>query len=140
MKVKDAATRGQHWRTGAIEVPLLGKGTLLEAPGGGGVGLVSTPQVIPGIVDTMFQPLTVENLLQSGQATGPTVRYVVEGTATSGAAGVPEAGEKPQSTLGFDTVDETVKKIATTIVTSDELLDDVPAIRTPSSTAGSRSS
>jgi hypothetical protein len=35
-----------------------------------------------------------------GQATTSTVRYAVEGTATSAAAGVAEGGLKPESLLG----------------------------------------
>lgn len=42
---------------------------------------------------------------------------------------MPEAGEKPQSTLGFHYVDETTKKIATSLVVSDEALDDVPELQ-----------
>jgi hypothetical protein len=40
---------------------------------------------------------------------------VTEGTATSGAAGVPEGGVEPESTLGFTATNEPVKKIATTV-------------------------
>jgi HK97 family phage major capsid protein len=109
------------------------KGTLLEgsgAPGSGtGGGWLPVPQVVPGIVDKLFQPLTVESLLSSGQATGNTVRYAVEGTATSGAAGVAEGGVKPESTLAFSTLDEPIKKIATSVTISDELLEDAPAIQ-----------
>jgi HK97 family phage major capsid protein len=71
-----------------------------------------------------------ENLLMSGQATTNTVRYAVERTATSGAAGVAEGGTKPESTLVFSTLDEPVKKIATSITISDELIEDAPAMQT----------
>jgi HK97 family phage major capsid protein len=37
---------------------------------------------------------------------------------------VAEGGVKPESTLGLSVVDEPIRKIATSIVTSDELLDD----------------
>lgn len=57
------------------------------------------PQVVPGVVGKLFQPLTIENLLLSGVATTNAVRYATEGTATSGAAGVAEGGVKPESTL-----------------------------------------
>jgi hypothetical protein len=49
------------------------------------------PQVIPGVVEKLFQSLTFADLLLSGQASTNSLRYVVEGTATSGAAGVAEA-------------------------------------------------
>jgi HK97 family phage major capsid protein len=130
-RIKDASSRGQQWTTGSI--PLEMKGTLLEgsgAPGSGtGGGLIPVPQVVPGVVAKLSTPLVLEDLLSAGQATTNTVRYAVEGTATSGAAGVAEGGTKPESTLAFSTVDEPVKKVATSIVISDELLDDAPAIQ-----------
>ena len=128
-RIADPGTRGQQWTTGAVELGL--KGTLLEgagAPGAGtGGGLVAVPELVPGVVTTLFQRLTVADLLGSGLTSTSTVRYAVEGTATSGAAGVAEGGTKPESTLGLSTVDEPVKKIATSLTTSDELLEDAPA-------------
>jgi HK97 family phage major capsid protein len=78
----------------------------------------------------LAQPLSVEAALGSAVATGNTVRYVVEGTATSGAAGVAEGGTKPESTIGLSTVDEPVRKIATLLGVSEELLEDAPAVQT----------
>ena len=133
--IADPTTRGQQWTTGLIEVgrPLQMKGTLLEGSGspgsGSGGGLVPVPQLAPGIVYTLFQPLTIEGLLSADLATGNTVRFVNEGTATSAAAGVAEGGLKPESTLGLGTIDEPVKKVATTLTMSDEILEDVPAVQ-----------
>lgn len=137
--IADPGARSQRWSSGAVDVgqlaharmPLAMKGTLLEgagAPGAGtGGGLIPVPQVLPGVVTTLFQPLNVADLFAQATTSTSTVRYVVEGTATSGAAGVAEGAAKPESTLGLDTDDEQVKKIATSIVTSDELLEDGPA-------------
>ena len=68
--IADPASRPQTWSTGKIEVGRMSggrvdtKGTLLEgvgAPGSGtGGGLVAAPQVIPGVVEKLFQPLTLE--------------------------------------------------------------------------------
>jgi HK97 family phage major capsid protein len=130
--------RGNSWSTGLVDVgpadvALAMKGTLLEgvgSPGSGtGGGWVAAPQVVPGVVDKLFQPLTLEALLLSGQATGNTVRYAVEGTATSAAAGVAEGGLKPESTLAYSTRDEPIKKVATSLTISDELLEDAPAVQ-----------
>ena len=70
------------------------KGTLLEGSGspgtGSGGGALPIPQVVPGVVQTLFQRLTVSGLVLEGQTSGNTIRYVNEGTATSGAAGVAE--------------------------------------------------
>jgi HK97 family phage major capsid protein len=134
VRIKNAGSRGQTWTTGPVAVGYLSKGTLLEgsgSPGSGtGGGLVPTPQVAPGIVDKLVQPVTLESLLLGGQATGNPVRYAVEGTATSGAAGVAEGGTKPESTLAFSTKDEPIKKIATSLSISDELIEDAPAVQT----------
>jgi len=112
------------------QVALEAKGTLLEGAGGGGGALASTvPQVVPGVVDRLFQQLTVADLFMQGQASSTSIRYVVEGTATSGAAGVPEGGLKPESALGLTTTDEPIKKIATILPVSDEMLEDAPQIQ-----------
>ena len=80
-------------------------------------------------METLFQRLTIADLFLSGQARATAVRYVVEGTATSGAAGVAEAGLKPESTLGLTHPDEPVKKIATILPVAEEMLEDAPAIQ-----------
>lgn len=127
----DSGQRKSRFSTGAIE--LATKGTLLTGPGapgtGTGGGLLVTPQAIPGVVDTLFQPLTVADIIASGTTNTNTLRYVVEGTATSGAAGVAEGAAKPESTLALSTVDEPVKKIATTLHLSDEMLEDAAQVQ-----------
>jgi HK97 family phage major capsid protein len=126
---KDSGRLPSNTSTGAVSVYQT-KGTLLEGPGGGGGASAATvPQVVPGVVEKLFQPLSVADLLLSGQASTNSLRYVVEGTATSGAAGVAEAGLKPESTLGMTTTDEPVKKIATILPISEEMLEDAPAIQ-----------
>jgi HK97 family phage major capsid protein len=126
---RDAGGRfPQGFSSGAVA--LEAKGTLLEGVGGGGGPIAApVPQVIPGVVDKLFQPLTFADLLMSGQASTNSLRYVVEGTATSGAAGVAEGGLKPQSTLGLTTTDEPIKKIATALKISDEMIEDAPAVQ-----------
>ena len=126
---KSSGRLPQGVSTGAVPIEMY-KGTLLEtAVGGGGPLAAPVPQVVPGIVDKLFQRLTVADLLLSGQATTNSLRYVVEGTATSGAAGVAEGSTKPQSTLGFTMTDEPVKKIATLLPISEEMLEDAPAVQ-----------
>lgn len=118
--------RGGRFDSGLVEFAT--KGTLLEGSGSPGSGtggaFLTTPQVVPGVVNKLFQRLSVNALLPQGQTNGNTVRYIVEGTATSGAAGVAEGGAKPQSTLALSTTDESVKKLATSLVVSDEMLED----------------
>jgi len=137
-KISDPGSRPQQWSVGPVEVSsspmMMTKGTLLEgtqSPGtGSGGGLIPTPMVESGVVQTLFQPLSVLDLLPKSQTNTSVVRYMLEGTATNAAAGVAEGATKPESTLGVSTVDEQVRKIATTITVSDELLDDAVQVQT----------
>ena len=60
---------------------------------------------------------------------------MVEGTATSGAAGVAEGAAKPESTLALSTVDEPVNKIATALTVSDEMIEDASQVSSTSTGA-----
>jgi HK97 family phage major capsid protein len=120
----------ENYSSGPINV----KGTLGETGGPvtgptGGGALIPVPQVVPGVVEKLFQPLTIADLLLSGVAQSNSLRYVVEGTATSGAAGVAEGGTKPESAVGFTLTDEPIKKIATLLPVSEEMLEDGPAVQ-----------
>jgi HK97 family phage major capsid protein len=142
-RIQDASGRGQTWSTGPIEVskvPLMQrlpasnafemyKGTLLETGVGGPGGGLVAPFYQPGVVDKLFEPLGVRDVFGQSTTTASQVRYVIEGTALSGAAGVAEAGVKPESTIAMSEVVEPVKKIATTLPISDELLEDAPSIQ-----------
>ena len=127
-KAFDAFHAGSgEFKTGPVELFSAKAGTLLE--GSQGAGLIPVPQVIPGQVETLFQRLTVADLLAQGQTNTSSVRYVVEGTATNSAAAVGEGGAKPASDLALSTVDESVKKIATVLTVSDEMLEDVAQVQ-----------
>ncbi len=129
---KDLMEKGisGNFSTGPVE--LLTKSTLGETP-----GTALTPAMyLPGITSTLFQPPTVADLLPTGQVTGPVLRYVEEGTGgtqgsgvTNAAAGVAQLGTKPESALAFEEVQENVKKIATLLPVSDEMLEDVASIQ-----------
>lgn len=115
---------GMQFSTGKVEVKA---GTLLE--GGQGAGLIPVPQVVPGQVETLFERLTVADILPTGQASSNSLRYVVEGTATEGATAVSEGSAKPASDLALSTTDEPVQKIATILTVSDEMLEDAAAVQ-----------
>jgi HK97 family phage major capsid protein len=83
----------------------------------------------PGIVSRPFEPLGVSDVFGQSQTSASQVRYVNEGTATSAAAGVAEAGTKPESTIAMSKISEPIKKIATVLPISDELLEDGPSIQ-----------
>jgi HK97 family phage major capsid protein len=124
--ISDPAHRGQQWTSGAVEVGAMAlqtkAGTLFES--GQGSGLFPVPQVVPGVVSRLFEQPAVTDLIPQNQATTSSLRYIVEGTATSGAAGVLEGGDKPASDFSYSTTDEPVRKLATSLVVSDELLED----------------
>jgi HK97 family phage major capsid protein len=124
-----------NWTTGPVPVQFksgpfsyqMKAGTLLESAQG--AGLVPVPQVIPGVVEKQFEPISVLNLIPSSPATTSHIRYTVEGTATNMAAGVAEGAEKPESDLALSTVDEKCMKVATVVSLSDELFDDAPQVQ-----------
>jgi HK97 family phage major capsid protein len=117
----------KSWTTGEVEIKTtLAEGT--SAAPGGGFSTVMTPTVLPGIVQTMFQPLTVADLFPSGTTESPLLRYLVEVAVTNAAATVAEGGLKPESAITFSNVDEVLKKIATFLPVTDEMLEDVSQI------------
>lgn len=123
-RIKSGNGVPQNASTGPVE---LKAGTLLE--GGQGAGLIPVPQVVSGQVETLFQRLTIADVLPSGQASSNSLRYIVEGTATNGADTVAEGEEKPASDLALSTVDEPIQKIATVLTVSDEMLEDAAAVQ-----------
>jgi HK97 family phage major capsid protein len=129
LRIRDPGSRGQTWSTGPIDVGLAYKGTLLESGVGGPGGGLVPPYYEPGIVSKLFEPLGVSDVFGQSQVTGSQVRYVVEGTATSAAAGVAEGAAKPESTLVMSEVTEAIRKIATVLPVSDELLEDAVSIQ-----------
>ena len=75
-----------------------------------------------------YEPPTVADLFPNRPAPGNPVRFVAESTATNAAAATSEAGAKPESTLVFSETTEPVRKVATILPISDEMLEDAPAI------------
>ena len=113
---------GDNWRSGGVEL----KGTLSVMPG----TAFYQPQMQPGVVETLYQPPTVADLMAQGQTSSPIVRYITESTTVSNAAaGVAAGGAKPESTIDFVQVDEPVKKIATYLPVQDEMLEDAAQIQ-----------
>ena len=77
-----AAARGEQWSTGAIDVGsphVVAKGTLVSTPG----TALTPPAYQPGVVETLFQTLTVADLLSQEQTSAGQVRYVRESVATN---------------------------------------------------------
>lgn len=102
--------------------------TLTEAAGGNDLTAFS-PMILPGIIPLRFKRLMVADLMPSGTADGNLIRYMKELAFTNAAATVAELGTKPESAITFTHVDETFRKIAHTLPVSEEMLEDVSAIR-----------
>jgi len=101
--------------------------TGITAPAGGAGLLV--PEYRPGILPILFQPPTVRALIMSGSTDSGHVIYPVESLATNNAGPVAEAAVKPESVLRFTQVTDWVKKIATWLSVSNEMLDDVAQLQ-----------
>lgn len=115
--------QGEGWSTG----PVLVKTLLSEGSGSGGPLIL--PDVQAGILDLKFKRLTVADLLASGQTTSNTIEYLKETTATNAAVVISEGGTKQESTLVFAAVTDPVRKIATLLPVTDEMLADYAQIR-----------
>lgn len=131
-QIKSAGDRGQTWTSGPVNLGYFTKGTLLEGTGAspGTGGPLVQPHYTGGVVASNFPQLGLADYFGQATTTSNQVRYSVEGTALSGAAGVAEGGLKPESTLALSEVSEPVKKLATTLPISDEMLEDSDAVGT----------
>jgi len=117
----ESGMSGQRWSTGAVEL----KATLAETPG----TALTPPSYSPGVVQTLFQRNYVSDAFAQVQTNASQVLYVSETTATNAAAAVSEAQAKPQSTFVFGETAEAVRKIATILPITDEMLADAPQIQ-----------
>lgn len=117
-----AGQKGSRFSSGAIEV----KDLTVTDPVNPGV-MESTR--LPGVVDIRFRRLTVRDLMAQGAMDNPAISYLVETVATNAADAVAPGALKPESALTLATVTESAKKIATTLTTEDEILDDAAFAR-----------
>jgi HK97 family phage major capsid protein len=129
-KAVKAAGFSGTWKTGQINLDA--KATLLEGELGSpepGAPLVPSDRR-SGVQPILFDRLTVASLLASGTTNSNVVSYVVETVADAGDIGtVAEGAEKPEAELEFDSVDEPVRKIASFLPVSDEMLEDASQIQ-----------
>src|SRR5262245_785866 len=120
---------GSAWRSPSIEVPYASMfaTTLTEDPASGGKLLV--PDYQPGIRPLNFKRLVVADLIAPGTTDSNSIIYMVETVFTNAAAPDAEGGTKPESALVFDQKTDAVSKIAHWIPVTEEMLEDVAAIR-----------
>jgi HK97 family phage major capsid protein len=130
---------GGQWTTGAIELPAAmgakslrsgSKATVTEA-----ASAIVPYDFRPEIQSLPVWPLTIADLIPQGQTNSTQVTYVQELSETNAAAATLEGtaaysqGAKPESTIVFTTVNAAVKKVATFLPVSDEMLEDVAAMQ-----------
>lgn len=121
---RDARHRShEHWISPVIEV----KAVLTEDPASGG-GLV-VPDYQVGIIPRPLPPPMMVDLLAPGTTDSNAVPYMQETAFTNAAAPVAEGAAKPESAITFTAVTEPVRKIAHWLPATEEILEDVPTLR-----------
>lgn len=86
-------------------------------------------QRLPGIVPMALEERTIADLMLPGTTDGNTIEYYEETTFTNAAVEVAEGSTKPESALDYTLRTESVRKIATWLPATDELLSDVGQMR-----------
>lgn len=123
------ATRPQHWTSAPVEVPYdaLFAAVLTSDPASGGDLVV--PDVQPGIYPVPTAPLTVADLFAQGMTDSNLVTHLAQTNFVNSADTVAEGALKPEATLTFDQISDPVRKIAVWLGITEEMLEDVPQIR-----------
>lgn len=110
--------------TGATGPTAAGQNPFL--PGAFGPGIL--PTFLPGIVEQLFYPLHIADLITSIPVTTPDLSYLTESVATNNSAATAENGAYPFSSEQFSRVYEQVGKIANAATLTDEVVKDAPQL------------
>lgn len=95
-------------------------------PGAFGPGIL--PTFLPGVVEQLFYPLHVADLISSIPVTTPDLSYLTESVASNNSTSVAENGQYPFSSEQFSRVYEQVGKIANAATLTDEVVKDAPQL------------
>jgi HK97 family phage major capsid protein len=79
------------------------------------------------IVPSAQEERTIADLMLPGTTTAQKITYFVETTFTNAAVETDEGAAKPESAIDFTLREDDVRKIATWIPVTDEMMEDVPA-------------
>lgn len=93
------------------------------------MGAAIAPDRREGVMMLPNRRMTVRDLLMPGQTSSGVITYTKETGFTNNAAPVAEGARKPESSIASVVVTETVKKIATFIKASTEVMSDLPQLR-----------
>ena len=121
------AVRGSRWSTGVVELQSELLDSDMGSPGSGGDLIV--PDYRPGILPLLFRRLTIADLIAPGTTDSNTIIYMKETAFVNNADTVAEGAVKPESGLRFDQETDRVHKIAHWLPVTEEMLEDVPALR-----------
>lgn len=119
--------RGVRWSTGVVELHSELLDSDAGSPGSGGDLVV--PDYRPGIVALPQRRLTMAQLFAPGTTESNAIIYMKETAFENNADTVAEGALKPESGLRFDAQTDRVYKIAHWLPVTDEMLEDVPALR-----------
>lgn len=92
-------------------------------------GDLIAPDRRAGILAKPDRRLTIRDLISPGTTDSNLIQYAVETGFTNAAAMVAEGTAKPKSDIVFDLVSQSVKKIATYVKASTEILQDASMLR-----------
>lgn len=127
LKQHPVGSKGSAWKTPSVELQAATLTTTGGSPGSGGDLII--PDYRPGILPLLFKRLVVADLMPGGRTDSNSIVFMKESTFTNAADTVAEGGTKPESTLIFDQTSSDVRKIAHWLPVTEEMLEDVPAIR-----------
>jgi HK97 family phage major capsid protein len=114
------AFREGHAKSATFDLTLAEFKTLIT------LGDINNPPTrLPNIVESAQETATVRDWMLSGTTDNNAITYIEETTFTNAAAAVDEGAAKPESALAFTERTDNVRKIATWIPATSELLSDV---------------
>lgn len=118
------AFREGHAKTATLDLSLAEFKTLMTL-----TTINNQPTRSPTIVTSAQESATVQDWMLSGTTDNNALTYMEETTFTNAAAAVAEGDAKPESALAFTERTDNVRKIATWIPATSELLADVSGIQ-----------
>lgn len=95
----------------------------------GSVGQAIAPDRREGVMMLPNRRMTIRDLIMPGRTSSGVITYSKESGFTNNAAVVAEGTRKPESGITMVSVTETVKKIATYVKASTEVMSDLPQLR-----------
>lgn len=127
-KIKSARESGglRNGQSLHIDVKYINSAT---TPGAGNVGAAVQPNYLPGMLREPDRRFFLEDLVAPGRTAAPVIIYTKETGYVNNAAPVAEGQRKPESSISMATATETVKKIATFMKASTEILADLPGLQ-----------